>query len=94
MEMESSEKPRKIRSFKHDTSTVRLLGQHLVRASEALKIKALPTEDARFTQLLHGLNFYILRIKEESENNDKSLIRLPRQYLPIPYGRICYEGFS
>ena len=56
MEAESSEKLRKIRSFKHDTSTVRLLGQHLVRASEALKIKAFRTENSRFTQLLHGLN--------------------------------------
>ncbi len=56
MEAESSEKSRKIRGFKHDTSTVRLLGQYLVRASETLKIKAFRTEDACFTQLLHGLN--------------------------------------
>lgn len=36
----------------------------------------------------------ILGQNKEKQNNDKSFIYLPRQYLPKHYGRKCYDIFS
>ena len=75
-----------------------LLLQLLLMTAVLCRVKrfyVIPGIPVLFEESAHFLAFFGISAHERTrKNGHKGAFYLPRQYLSLDYGRICYEGFS